>query len=36
VLVFFIACPTLILVAKALDLWAILTPELDKFLQYLR
>ena len=35
-LVFSIARPTLILGAKALDLWAIPTPELDRFLQYLR
>ena len=34
VLVFFTVCMTLILVAKAFDLWAILIPELSRFLQY--
>ena len=34
VLVFFTVFLTLVVVAKALDLWAILIPELSRFLQY--
>ena len=34
VLVFFTVCVTLILAAKAFDLWAILIPELSRLLQY--
>jgi len=34
VLVFFTVFLTLVLVAKALDLWAILIPELSRYIQY--
>ena len=34
VLVFFTVFVTLILTARVLDLWAILIPELSRFVQY--